>query len=63
MTRLDKAISDVSYILDVLLAYSRIAETGRECNTCSQRSKCCYVPKPGQLIRYNCALYQQEGEQ
>lgn len=63
MTKLDKAISDVSYILDVLMAYRQISETGRECNTCSKKSKCCYEPMPGQLIRYNCALYQQEDEQ
>ena len=63
MTRLDKAISDTAYILDVLLAYRQIMETGRECNTCSQKLKCDYAPNPGQLVRYNCPLYQKEDNQ
>ena len=55
MDRLDKAIADVAYILDVLMAYRNIIQTG-DCNTCV--GKCGdYKPKPGQMVRYNCPHY------
>lgn len=61
MSRLDEAIETVGYILDTLMAYRNILSTGC-CNECNNRN-CGYAPKPGQLVRYNCALYQQEDEQ
>ena len=56
MDRLDKAIADISYILDTLMAYRNIAKTGN-CNTCKIKSECGACPKPGQLVRYNCMRY------
>lgn len=63
MSRLDDVISDVEYILDVLIAYSRITLSGC-CNTCINQKKCGYAPKPGALVRYNCPFYKRrmEGE-
>ena len=53
MSRLDDMISDVAYFLDTLRAYKGISETGN-CNICKLSKNCEYVPKPGQLVRYNC---------
>ena len=55
-TRLDKAIADVAYILDSLMVYRNILQTG-DCNTCAITGKCKYCPKPGQMVRYNCPHY------
>ena len=52
-TRLDKAIADVAYILDSLMVYRNILQTG-DCNNCAISGKCKYCPKPGQMVRYNC---------
>lgn len=56
MNRLDRAISDVAYILDTLMAYRNVVATGC-CNDCTKRIKCEYAPKPGQMVRYNCPFY------
>ena len=61
MSRLDDAISNVSYILDSLMAYRNIVDSG-DCNRCRKKKICKYAPKPGQLVRYNCPFYEQEGE-
>jgi len=62
MSRLDDTISDVAYILDALRAYRNIVETG-DCNRCKVKKGCEYVPKLGQLVRYNCPFYDRtEGE-
>lgn len=60
MSRLDDVIADVAYILDTLMAYRNIAETGN-CNECSKKD-CQWKPKPGQLARYNCPHYEAEEE-
>jgi len=60
MNRLDDVIADVAYILDTLMAYRNIAETGN-CNTCKNKD-CQWIPKPGQLVRYNCPHYKAEEE-
>ena len=57
MSRLDDTISDVAYILDTLMAYRNIAQRGC-CNTCEKQKKCEYAPKPGELVRYNCPLFE-----
>lgn len=54
--RLDGAIADVAYILDSLMAYRNIVQTG-DCNNCAIKGKCKYCPKPGQQVRYNCPHY------
>lgn len=61
LTRLDRAIYDVSYILDVLNAYRDIQNTGN-CNWCSDKLICQYVPKPGETVRYNCPFFKEEEE-
>ena len=60
MSKLDEAIASVAYISDALMAYRNIVETGRDCNQCGAKKTCGYVPKPGQLVRYNCPLYVSE---
>ena len=57
--RLDKAIADVAYILDVLMAYRNIVQTG-DCNRCKIQKECGVKPKPGQMVRYNCSFYEGE---
>ena len=58
MSRLDDTIANVAYILDILMAYRNIAETGN-CNTCKNKD-CQWKPKLGQLVRYNCPHYKAE---
>lgn len=58
MNRLDDAISNVAYILDTLMAYRNIVDSG-DCNRCGKQKTCEYAPKPGQLVRYNCPFYKR----
>jgi len=58
MSRLDEAIDDVGYILDVLTTFRRIVQSGR-CNDCEKCRTCEYAPDPGQLVRYNCPFYEK----
>jgi len=60
MSRLDDVIANVAYILDTLIAYRNLAETGN-CNICKNKN-CQWIPKPGQLVRYNCPHYKAEEE-
>ena len=57
MDRLDKAIADVAYILDTLMAYRNIVQTG-DCNRCMRKRVCEYCPNPGEQVRYNCPYYE-----
>lgn len=59
MSRLDDAISDVAYILDSLIAYRNIVQTGN-CNDCDKRKDCEYLPKVGEQVRINCPFYKRE---
>lgn len=59
MTRLDKTISDVGFILDNLVILRQIQSTG-DCNICADKKECKYVPKAGQMVRYNCPFYKPE---
>ncbi len=61
MNKLDTIISTIAYVLDSLRALRNIYETG-DCNVCASRKECKYVPKPGQMVRYNCPFYKAEGE-
>lgn len=62
MSRLDDTIGDIAYILDTLMAYRNIVNSG-DCNRCGKKKTCEFVPKPGQLVRYNCPFYKRaEGE-
>ena len=62
MSRLDDEISNVSYILDSLMALRNIYRTGHHCNDCGNRD-CGYVPDPGRQIRFNCPLWRAKDEQ
>ena len=59
--RLDKLIADISYLGDALRSHREIVESGC-CNDCVIKKYCQVAPKPGQLVRYNCPLYQKEEE-
>ena len=59
MTKLDDSITNIGYILDCLVAYRTIVESGC-CNGCSKKKKCEYAPMPGRLVRYNCPFYEEE---
>ena len=59
MSRLDDAISDVANILDTLIAYRNIVQTGT-CNDCGKRKDCEYLPQVGELVRMNCPFYKRE---
>ena len=58
MSRLDDAISETSYILDTLMAYRQIVQSG-DCNSCAERKICKYAPELGELVRYNCPFYKR----
>lgn len=61
MSKLDDVIAQKAYELDCLRNYRNIVESG-DCNNCTHKSHdCMYVPKPGQLVRYNCPHYTREG--
>lgn len=62
ISRLDDTISDVAYILDTLMAYRNIANSG-DCNRCGKKKTCKYAPKPGQLVRYNCPFYKRTDDE
>jgi hypothetical protein len=61
MSGLDETISDVGYILDALVLLRNIMDAG-DCNVCAHKD-CEYVPKPGQMVRYNCPFYKAEEEE
>ena len=59
MDRLDKAIADVAYILDTLIAYRNIVQAGN-CHDCCKRKGCEYLPQWGDQVRINCPFYKKE---
>lgn len=60
MNKLDKAIADVTCILDHLILLRQIQQTG-DCNICKNKD-CGYMPKAGQIVRYNCPFYKADIE-
>ena len=58
MSRLDDTIANAAYILDTLIVYRNIVETGN-CNSCKNKN-CQWKPKLGQIARYNCPHYKAE---
>lgn len=58
--KLDCTISDIAYILDSLCVLRDIYKAGN-CNDCTNRN-CGIKPKPGQMVRYNCAFYKKRGD-
>ena len=61
MSKLDDIIAAKNYELQCLIAYRDIINSG-DCNTCDIQKHCSIVPKPGQLVRYNCAEYVKKEE-
>lgn len=59
MSKLDDTIETVACILDTLIAYRNIVESGN-CNECGAKNICKYVPKPGEQVRYNCPFYEKK---
>ena len=59
--RLNKTISDLAYILDSLISLRQIQNIG-DCNICKNKD-CGYMPKAGQMVRYNCPFYKAESEE
>lgn len=57
MSKLDKSIAEVAYILDSLMALRNIYNTGC-CNDCDNCNDCKYLPKPGQMVRFNCPFHE-----
>ena len=60
--KLDKAIADIGYIMDSLLALKRIHDTGN-CNICAIAKVCPARPKWGETVRYNCYFFKAREEQ
>lgn len=56
MSRLDENISEIAYVLDTLMAYRRIVQSG-DCNSCVESKNCKYAPELGEQVRYNCPFY------
>jgi hypothetical protein len=59
MSRLDQEIARQACILDCLQALRDIYKTG-DCNICAKRRECEYLPKVGQMVRYNCPFYKAD---
>lgn len=62
MERLDQEIARQALILDCLMTLRDIYKT-EDCNICASRKECEYMPKPGQMVRYNCPFYKTESEE
>ena len=56
MNKLDETIANIAYILDTLMAYRKIVNSG-DCNNC--KGNCGYMPKYGEQVRYNCPFYEK----
>ena len=61
MTRLEKMISDIGYLLDCLKSLDEIYESG-SCNDCNN-NQCLYRPDLSYQVRYNCLFHNKNGEQ
>lgn len=59
--KIDATIADVAHILDCLRLLREIYNTG-DCNNCKIKNDCEYVPKAGQMVRYNCPFYKESEE-
>lgn len=60
MNRLDEVIGNVAYVLDTLMAFRNIIQTGG-CNDCRVKNSCKFKPDYGQMVRYNCPGYVKDG--
>ena len=64
MSRLDDVIGDVYYVKDCLMTLRSILNSGC-CNECEHKryNTCGFCPEAGQLVRYNCPLFQRIKEE
>lgn len=56
---IDLLIGEQAYLLDALRAYREVIDSGC-CNDCGSMKDCEFVPKLGQLVRYNCPFYKRK---
>lgn len=47
------------YLADVMVAVDDMREM-HDCNDCGIVRKCAYAPKPGQVVRSNCPLWEEK---
>lgn len=59
--RLSNLISNMRYLIDCLESLRIIHELPC-CNDCGKVKECEYVPKPGQIVRYNCPFHEKENK-
>lgn len=59
MNRINKITEDLYYTVDCLKTLGEILDSG-DCNDCTLKGTCEYVPKPGELVRYNCPFYKKK---
>ena len=59
MERLDETISNFEYVYQCLAEYKRISELG-DCNDSGNLVGCEYLPKIGDMVRFNCPFYKDK---
>ena len=59
MDQLKQIIEDVEHLPAQLYLLKSILESGN-CNNCAKQTTCKYVPKCGELVRFNCPHYEAE---
>ena len=61
MDKLNESILYMTYITECLMTYRDIQNVGKNCNICDKKN-CKYRPEWGELIRFNCPLFNEEDE-
>ena len=56
MNRLDEIIVNTATTLDCLRLLRDIEKSGN-CNSCSVKNHCRFLPEYGERVRYNCPFY------
>ena len=54
-----KIMEALLYLADSMVLLNDIAKMNT-CNDCGIQRKCNYCPRPGESVRYNCPLWQQQ---
>lgn len=65
MSRADQELKEMIWLLQSLLdhaLYGMRVKTYDDCNNC-KRSKCEFMPEPGQMVRINCPLWSYDDEE
>lgn len=58
MFKLEELVKDMSYISSCLKSYEEILNLPN-CQNCGKIGSCEYAPEWGQLVRYNCPLWEE----